>query len=367
MVLSLSLAPFLLSMLFVEFKLEHDHSREWLDKYKQVRPFYWWSLVTHDGMALGTTINGPLKIALHPFVIYTNLANQRTEHFTINRLGFRGREILKSQKTRKRIVLIGGSSAFGTGLENDDQTLGSYIENLLDVQVINAAVIGHGSGQELVYLLTELVELHPDLVLTLDGHNDYHRLREVKSLRLLGTNNSFNQIEDQLIQLRSLKAPSFWVRASNLYWVLFPRVSNRIENSKYWRYWQVPIDETNHLEQPDLNASAEVYAKNIIKMHKMATAFQYNFLCVLQPDRDRDDEYRSFRDLAKAYFLREGLKYLDLSEFNEIKAERFMDRIHLDAAGNKVMAEIIGKTIIRENLLSPTARSIAVPFPIIEP
>jgi len=45
----------------------------------------------------------------------------------------------------------------------------------LDVEVINAAVVGHSSGQGLVSLVMELVDLQPDLVIALNGWNDYER------------------------------------------------------------------------------------------------------------------------------------------------------------------------------------------------
>jgi hypothetical protein len=76
------------------------------------------------------------------------------------------------------------------------------LAGLLDAEVINAAVIGHGSGQELTYLLNDLVDLHPDLVSALDGWNDYYRRFEVSDGRLLGMN-GFDQIEDQLVTLAS--------------------------------------------------------------------------------------------------------------------------------------------------------------------
>ena len=49
---------------------------------------------------------------------------------------------------RKRIVLVGGSAAFGTGLNSDSETFAHQLEKELEsVEVINAAVIGHKSGQ----------------------------------------------------------------------------------------------------------------------------------------------------------------------------------------------------------------------------
>jgi hypothetical protein len=60
----------------LESKLESDHAREWAEKSKQVQPYYWWQFLTHDDRDIGYEHKGPLKLALHPFAIYSNLPNQ---------------------------------------------------------------------------------------------------------------------------------------------------------------------------------------------------------------------------------------------------------------------------------------------------
>jgi len=113
----------------LKFKLAHDRRKVEAKWSKQVRPYYWPSLQTHDGIALGTRF-GPLKLVLHPFVSYANLPNQKTPHFSINSLGFRGGDIRKDEKTKKRIIVVGGSTAFGTGLQYDDETFARRLEYL---------------------------------------------------------------------------------------------------------------------------------------------------------------------------------------------------------------------------------------------
>ena len=88
-----------LATLGLEFKLAHDRRKAEAEWSRQVRPYYWPSLQTRDGISLGTRF-GPLKLVLHPFVSYTNLPNQKTPHFSINNLGFRGRDIRKDEKTK---------------------------------------------------------------------------------------------------------------------------------------------------------------------------------------------------------------------------------------------------------------------------
>jgi lysophospholipase L1-like esterase len=327
----------------LELKLAHDRRQEETKWSQRVRPFYWSSFHTHDGIALGTRL-GPLKLALHPFLGYSNLPNQKTPHFSINNLGFRGGDIRKGEKTQKRIIVVGGSTAFGTGLQHDAETFEQHLAQLLNAEVINAAIVGHASGQELVYLLTELVDLQPDLVIALDGWNDYDLHRTSK---FLGSN-GFGQIEAQLKTLQAVTDESFLTRVSNLYWILFPNITKQLEllRGRLFR-------REEQTSEPDLRLASAVYATNITKMRRLADAFHYQFLCVLQPDRDREQQYRAFRDTAKMQLQQAGIVALDLNELDEqgIKAEWYMDPVHLDGAGHQAIAQVIAKKIAADGLL----------------
>jgi lysophospholipase L1-like esterase len=333
-----------LAALALELKLAHDRRQEETKWAQRVRPFYWSSFHTHDGIALGSRL-GPLKLALHPFLGYSNLPNQNAPHFSINNLGFRGGDIRKGEKTNKRIIVVGGSTAFGTGLQHDDETFAHHLEQLLNAEVINAAIVGHASGQELVYLVTELVDLQPDLVFTLDGWNDYD-LQPLASQ--FGGSNGFGQIEAQLKTLQSVTDGSWLTRVSNLYWILFPNITKQLES-----LWGTVFRKEEPTSAADLGQASAVYAANITKMQRLSAAFHYKFLCILQPDRDRDPRYRTFRDTAKLQLQQAGVVALDLNELDEpgIKAEWFMDSVHLDAAGNQAIAQIIADKIVADGLL----------------
>jgi lysophospholipase L1-like esterase len=344
LVLFVNMVILCLATVGLEVKLAHDRRQEETKWSKQVRPYYWSSFHTHDGIALGTR-SGPLKLALHPFVSYSNLPNQKTQHFSINNLGFRGGDIRKDEKPKKRIMVVGGSTAFGTGLQNDDETFEHHLEHLLNAEVINAAVVGHASGQELVYLLMELVDLQPDVVITLDGWNDYD-LHPLTS-KFLGSN-GFGQIEEQLKTLQSVTDGSFLTRVSNLYWILFPNITKQLES-----LWVRFFRREEQTSEPDLRVASAVYATNITKMQRLSEAFNYKFLCVLQPDRDRKQQYRAFREAAKMHLQQAGIEALDLNELDEqgIKAEWYMDPVHLDGAGNQAIAQIIANKIVADGLL----------------
>jgi lysophospholipase L1-like esterase len=327
----------------LEFKLAQDRRKAEAQWSKQVTPYYWPSLQTHDGIALGTR-SGTLKLVLHPFVSYANLPNQKTPHFSINSLGFRGRDIRKDEKTKKRIIVVGGSTAFGTGLQSDDETFARRLEYLLDAEVINAAVVGHASGQELVSLVLELVDLKPDLVIALNGWNDYERPLTSK----FRGSNGFAEIEEQLKMLQSVTDDSLLTRVSNLYWVLFPNITKKLEPLGLRLF-----KSGEQIRETDLGLASAVYATHMTKMERILEAFDSTFLCVLQPDRDRQQRYRAFRETAKRHLQQAGIVALDLSELDDpgINAERYMDEMHLDAAGNQAIARIIANKIVADGLL----------------
>lgn len=77
-----------------------------------------------------------------------------------------------------RVFLVGGSTAMGLGVERNDQTIASRLEQALRVErpearVVNCAVGSYTSWQQLSYLTLELMEYRPDVIVVLDGVNDF--------------------------------------------------------------------------------------------------------------------------------------------------------------------------------------------------
>ena len=148
--------------------------------------------------------------------------------------------------------------------------------------------------------------------------------------------------------MQSVTDESLLTRVSNLYWVLFPNITKKLEP-----LWLRLFKAGEQTRETDLGLAGAVYATNMTKMHRLSEAFNSTFLCVLQPDRDRQQRYRTFRETAKMHLQQAGIVALDLSELDEpgIKAEWYMDEMHLDAAGNQAIAKIIANKIVADSLL----------------
>ena len=106
--------------------------------------------------------------------------NLHSRFYRTNALGFRGTETtLNKPLGRFRIVVMGGSAAWGFGCTADEKTVPGRLQTILrghlpelNIEVINAGQIGYGSTQELIYFYRQISALSPDLVLLFDGYND---------------------------------------------------------------------------------------------------------------------------------------------------------------------------------------------------
>ena len=84
---------------------------------------------------------------------------------TINRLGYRGREVAWARTPgRPRIVMLGDSITFGYGVR-DGETFSAVMETLDSrLEVVNLGVQGYGTDQELLKLEREGFAYAPDVV-----------------------------------------------------------------------------------------------------------------------------------------------------------------------------------------------------------
>ena len=110
-----------------------------------------------------------------------------------NSVGFRrSSEVSKTKPANTyRIFLMGGSTAYGTGglwphLQRDfaviknTETIDAYLERILGeaipgkrIEVINAAITSTWTHHHLIYLNQTILGYDPDMVLFLDGYNDF--------------------------------------------------------------------------------------------------------------------------------------------------------------------------------------------------
>lgn len=103
----------------------------------------------------------------------------------------------KPDNTYRIFIMMGGSALYGIGSSPpypshssllNNETIDFYLEDLLNlelkgfgigsrVEIVNAAVTGYHTFQHLIYTNETLYQYEPDLVVFLEGHNDYYRFQ----------------------------------------------------------------------------------------------------------------------------------------------------------------------------------------------
>ena len=66
----------------------------------------------------------------------------------------------------------------------------------------------------------------------------------------------------------------------------------------------------------------------------------------------RSKGYKIFCTEAKRVMAATGIEHIDLNDSRELQPVMFMDRVHLNARGNQVVAAIVKKVIEERDLLS---------------
>ncbi len=101
----------------------------------------------------------------------------------INAMQFRYRRELETPKPTDvfRIFLIGGSTVYGAGATSNEATIGGRLEKRLNesangrrYEVVTAAAGAWTTTHERILVENRLIELQPDLVISLSGFNDVH-------------------------------------------------------------------------------------------------------------------------------------------------------------------------------------------------
>jgi hypothetical protein len=304
----------------------------------QPTPFYMWTLYSTGGAKLSRG-SGPLELVLDPVVTLRNRPNQIGPWFRINSRGYRGGELRADAGSR--VVLVGGSTAFGTGMLSDADTFAAALERELGVEVVNCATIGFMAVQELALLQTELLDLRPQVVIALDGWNDLGIGRSSQIHGLLSE--AFVQIEAMTIAGSHVNA-SFVAALGKTARRIFPRTRALLS----------PRPATGHGGAVYVAERAQLLARTHAAMAAACRARGCRLVSVLQPHQGEANQYDDFVRQTRAAHLQMGLEVLDASRVLSGGAENFLDDYHLTAAGNARLARAVAP-IVRSALRAQEA------------
>jgi lysophospholipase L1-like esterase len=353
--------------------------------------------------------NGKLLVQRSPSLGYQLVAQQKSQFFQINDQGFRDKNSLPLAKPKNeiRIFILGGSTAFGQGIGKNEGTISYQIQTRLQQQVqdqkrnpakyrpdvfpffkperqklfalrpkildkkyrvINAAVPGYTSGNELAQLALQILPYQPDFIVVLDGYGDL-MLSSRESMADIPKIDQFLQNASGHFQSYFNQAFSQWLGNTSLVtafktFILKPQPS----------LMESVVTASLPKDEAELKLRVSRYRKNQQKLIQFSSALGIPVVLAIQPEitgisRDKlSKSDRAIREkLSKDYQekmpqayqqLIQASQQLEKSFPNKVKVlnlynlpvklanPNFSDPIHLTEKANTAIAEQLYQAII---------------------
>jgi len=331
---------------------------------------------------------------------------QNTKGIYHNGQGFRRSQETPMQKEDGvyRVFIMGGSTAYGLGslsrygqekysLIRNDETIDHYLEEFLAgktpykrVEVINAAITSQMSHHHLIYLNQTILKYHPDMIVFIDGFNDYYP-----------ESKNFDQFRDYAYQERVhqyMAEPSMRAWLGYTGWWLFRKSHFVYLASKsalpLWMWAnsigreqaRMDVDSTlNNLRENARNNFLKMVERNslilrnegvvpvftvqpeiIFKQSKTFTKMERDILHEMETHWAIN--YSEYKNRARPIVLgemkqtaaRTGAYFVDLTNvFGGLEDDAYTDYCHLTPMGNKRLAYYLGERILPMIAAKPQA------------
>ena len=300
-----------------------------------------------------------------------------------------------SKRNKIKILILGGSTSDPLGYHFSgingtwpDQ-LGSYLSKYdkNQFEIINAAVGGATSSQELLRLILLLQQKEPNIIMSLNGVNEiyfmqhkiYEDLNNIYASKMILQGLSKNKITfGNKWFCKNICIPNNTVK-------LIARINTKLKNSLN-SISNVNIEnkprKLTFKELENSQRAAKIWKNNVIAMHAIAKSKNANYLVFLQPTYGLDVDIKSFinerekemeknlhpikRNITVDYILRINSLYsnlrtyckkldfcVDLSTEKSLSSSLslFRDARHHNRAGNKQIAITLGTYLRNKNLI----------------
>lgn len=365
----------------------------------------------------GLSDRGQLAAQSSLAVGYRLVGKQKSQSWQINEQGFRDQDPvpLVKPKNEIRIFLLGGSTAFGQWNRRNQSTIASKLEIRLNqrvaqqrrspekyrpadlpfykpdlekalalppkirdgqYRVINAAVPGYASGNQLAQLALQILPYNPDAIIVLDGYQDLLLpsdtwATDIPELEDFLSNALGHFWTDLSQQFKYAIADTYLVKATQ-YWILRPQVSVS-------RLTLMAMDQTDSLDQY-LPANTTELEKRITRYRSMHTAMVrltkgagIPLIIAIQPEitgrgsqQISPHEQKILNELGKVYQQRVQKGYAELTKatqqvqkafpqnvktlnlyqiYQGFPQPAFLDAIHLTEEGNALISDRLYQTI----------------------
>jgi len=360
----------------------------------------------------GLPDHGQLTVKRSSVLGYRLVNNQQNSVWKINEQGFRADQSLSLDKPKDevRIFLLGGSAAFGQLSSNNQATIAAQLESRLNQQVaaqkaspnkfrpdtlpyfadelekalklppriretryrvINAAVPGYASGNELAQLAFEVLPYKPDAIVLMDGYSDLllpstHEGVDVPDLEAL-LESAPRHLMASLGNQSNHFFHQFYLVKGVQYWILRPQMAFK----QLIPPTEAPVQDRLTTDTKELERRTDRYRQNLQQVSRLASASKIPLFVALQPEvstraakptgREKEilDQLGSrYPEQIKAGYSKlqgaieqvkrdvPGLSTLDLTgAVNNTQGEVFQDAIHLSDRANGAIANQLFDTI----------------------
>ncbi len=286
-----------------------------------------------------------------------------------------------------RIIMLGGSTMYGIGATdvyphtptlNNDQTISHYLEAEINkylaakssskrVEIINAAVTAYTTFEHLVYFNEVLYEYSPDLLVFLDGHNDFYYYKQYNNWHHVkqGTPKLTYHFNKRSLWFTGISVARYFAQFSRFFMLVEKYMMRVWENANLDQFPQTAFPRTLAGDFPE-NVDAvlkETIFKTYIQFKALGELFNFDLIVFLQPQvvlenkallSDADQHIQSltlkydtntrrneirpyFPDLFRQY----GLAFVDISEIasaSYANEQLYTDYCHLTPKGSEAVA-----------------------------
>ena len=265
-----------------------------------------------------------------------------------NEAGYRG-PLVSSQSENLRVVLVGGSTTYGWGVD-DDQTIDAHLRELLedslgvDVDVVNLGFDGYDSYQAFERLRSEGLSLNSHVVVVNLGINDVRNARYDDRLE---TGDPRTVIwYSVVLRLKAEDAaggPSLWTRAKHYSFLLrFPGYLKNLLSGGG------SADEIGPVEVHD--DAVGFFVDNLVRIDSMLNANSQPLLVFATPPSALDEGYAADSMEAISYWLNGAAQTQQYR--NRLAAA--MDSVAEQLSLNGTPVPYVRPTVARETFLDDT-------------
>lgn len=371
----------------------------------------------------GLPDHGQLAAKRSPMLGYRLVGNQQNSVWKINEQGFRADQPLSLDKPKDevRVFILGGSTAFGQLSSSNQSTIAGQLETRLNQQVatqksapnkfrpdtlpyfadelekalklpprirearyrvINAAVPGYASGNELAQLAFEILPYQPDAIVLMNGYADLLLPSAQEGADIPGADAMLESAPQHLMSGLGNNLGNFFQQfylvKSFEYWILRPqtgfhqRIPPAIASN-------TPVQDSLAADPKELERRTDRYRQNLQQVARLTSAAKVPLFVALQPEVSTRSSKLAGQEKEILEHL--GAKYpeqiksgytklqgsvervkrdipqvvtLNLSEaLNRTQGEVFQDVIHLTDNANRAIADRLFETMTPKLHLQP--------------